>query len=39
VLSDPDGNHVYLCGWQPDDSTLFDSEYRPGGSNWEDRRL
>ena len=38
VLSDPDGNHVYLCTWQPGDSALCDSQYRPGGSNWVDRR-
>jgi 4a-hydroxytetrahydrobiopterin dehydratase len=37
VLSDPDGNHLYLCTWQPGDTTLCDSEYRPGGSNWVDR--
>jgi 4a-hydroxytetrahydrobiopterin dehydratase len=34
VLSDPDGNQVYLCTWQPGDSILCDSQYRPGGSNW-----
>ncbi|GAA1567445.1 VOC family protein [Kribbella karoonensis] len=37
VLSDPDGNHIYLCTWQPGDSTLCDSQYRPGGTNWTDR--
>ncbi|SDS35095.1 VOC family protein [Microlunatus soli] len=36
VLSDPDGNHVYLCTWQPGDSMLCDSQYRPGGPNWVD---
>ncbi|WP_427892564.1 VOC family protein [Kribbella sp. GL6] len=37
VLSDPDGNHVYLCTWQPGVSTLCDSQYRPGGISWIDR--
>lgn len=34
VLSDPDGNRVQLCTWQPGTSTLCDSQYRPGGPNW-----
>jgi 4a-hydroxytetrahydrobiopterin dehydratase len=34
VLSDPDGNLVYLCTWQPGDTVLCDSQYRPGGANW-----
>jgi 4a-hydroxytetrahydrobiopterin dehydratase len=37
VLSDPDGNQLHLCTWQPGDSILCDSQYRPGGSNWIDR--
>lgn len=37
ILSDPDGNHLYLCTWQPGDSTLCDSQYRPGGPSWIDR--
>lgn len=37
VLSDPDGNQLYLCTWQPGDTALCDSQYRPGGSNWVDR--
>lgn len=37
VLSDPDGNLLYLNTWQPGDTTLCDSQYRPGGSNWIDR--
>jgi 4a-hydroxytetrahydrobiopterin dehydratase len=39
VLSDPDGNQLYLCTWQPGDTTLCDSQYRPGGSNWVDRGM
>lgn len=39
VLSDPDGNQLYLCTWQPGDSRLCDSQYRPGGSNWIDPSL
>lgn len=35
-LADPDGNRLYLCTWQPGDSTLCDSQYRPGGPNWVD---
>ena len=31
VLSDPDGNHMRLCTWQPGDIVLCDSQYRPGG--------
>jgi 4a-hydroxytetrahydrobiopterin dehydratase len=34
ILSDPDGNQVYLCTWQPGDTSLCDSQYRPGGTNW-----
>jgi 4a-hydroxytetrahydrobiopterin dehydratase len=37
VLSDPDGNYLHLCTWQPGDSSLCDSQYRPGGTNWTDR--
>lgn len=37
ILADPDGNQLYLCTWQPGDSSLCDSQYRPGGSNWVDR--
>ncbi|MEU0091047.1 4a-hydroxytetrahydrobiopterin dehydratase [Kribbella sp. NPDC006257] len=37
VLSDPDGNQLYLCTWQPGTSSLCDSQYRPGGTNWIDR--
>ena len=33
-LADPDGNHLYVCTWQPGDTTLCDSQYRPGGPNW-----
>lgn len=31
VLSDPDGNKIRLCTWQPGDTVLCDSQYRPGG--------
>ncbi|MGH9161784.1 MAG: VOC family protein [Vicinamibacteraceae bacterium] len=31
VLSDPDGNQIRLCTWQPGDIVLCDSQYRPGG--------
>jgi 4a-hydroxytetrahydrobiopterin dehydratase len=30
VLADPDGNTIRLCTWQPGDSVLCDSQYRPG---------
>ncbi|MFC7623363.1 4a-hydroxytetrahydrobiopterin dehydratase [Microlunatus sp. GCM10028923] len=36
VLADPDGNQVQLCTWQPGETVLCDSQYRPGGSNWVD---
>ncbi len=39
VLSDPDGNQVYLCTWQPGDTVLCDSQYRPGGANWGEPNL
>jgi 4a-hydroxytetrahydrobiopterin dehydratase len=31
VLSDPDGNTIRLCTWQPGEVALCDSQYRPGG--------
>lgn len=34
VLSDPDHNRIHLCTWQPGDTPLCDSQYRPGGANW-----
>ena len=34
VLADPDGNRLHLCTWQPGETVLCDSQYRPGGSNW-----
>lgn len=37
VLSDPDGNQIYLCTWQPGETVLCDSQYRPGGANWVSR--
>ncbi|WP_152362182.1 VOC family protein [Microlunatus speluncae] len=29
LLADPDGNAVRLCTWQPGDTVLCDSQYRP----------
>ncbi|WP_460526701.1 4a-hydroxytetrahydrobiopterin dehydratase [Flindersiella endophytica] len=29
VLADPDGNVIRLCTWQPGDTVLCDSQYRP----------
>jgi 4a-hydroxytetrahydrobiopterin dehydratase len=29
VVADPDGNEVRLCTWQPGESVLCDSQYRP----------
>lgn len=34
VLADPDGNQLHLCTWQPGETVLCDSQYRPGGSGW-----
>ncbi len=31
-LADPDGNQVRLCTWQPGESVLCDSQYRPTGA-------
>ncbi|GAB3752885.1 4a-hydroxytetrahydrobiopterin dehydratase [Microlunatus parietis] len=36
LLADPDGNQLYLCTWQPGETVLCDSQYRPGGSSWVD---
>lgn len=30
VLADPDGNTIRLCTWQPGETVLCDSQYRPG---------